>query len=504
MIHMQPGRGDFASGRRRAVARLAFIALLFSALAGAIAGQHEKRLIDFDQSFYLTIAYDLVHHGTFSNGIFDHVDSTRAKPPPGMFFAPLYPLVVAAAAKIDARFAATLDCTIEANEQHRPLETCEIYARPLLVANAVFITAGVVAIAATAETIFAGAALFYLAALLAAVGIGSEADLLSFLMTESLAFGLFSLFGLALVRALARGRWRDWALAGLAAGIAALVRPPYLLMLPLALVLLAAAALCRPRGSFAEGARAGNSAAGLPVPQRADGAGRRLAAAVPPAAAFVVAAALVLTPWLARNVISLGKLGFTEEYGAATLVERLAFNSMTGQEFALAFPYCVPTLGPAVVNALAGEGTMARFTWNSPGSFFEQGRSRREALLAAHGRLDPIIGGLMRDEMARDWWRHIGTSIALSWCGLWVSGLWSVLLLPMFAVSLWQARRRVPLLWFYAAPALALVGVHGVLANHYPRYNLGLIGPIAVGAAWVIVRAWQWARERRSSALKPG
>jgi hypothetical protein len=208
----------------------------------------------------------------------------------------------------------------------------------------------------------------------------------------------------------------------------------------------------------------------------------------------------VLAPWLVRNVVSLGKLGFTEEYGAVVIIERLAFNTMTGREFALAFPYCVPVIGPAAIDAALGKDAMARFQWDAPGSFFEDGRGRREALVKAHGRLDPIMGGLLRTELARDWWRHLATSVALSWCGLWVSKLWSVVLLPLFAAACVLAlRKRQPLLLLYAAPALALVGVHGLLANHYPRYNLGLIGPIAVGAAWMILRLWAGATPRASS-----
>jgi hypothetical protein len=482
--------GKVSAGKRRLVARLVFMTAVFASLAAMILSRPDRRLTDFDQSFYLTIAYDLVHHGTFSNGVFDTVDSTRARPAPGMFFAPLYPLVVAAASVVDRRFAATLDCTIEANETHRPLESCEIYARPLLLVHAALVTLGVIAIAATAETIFAGAAVFYLAGTLAAIGIGAESYLLSYLMTESLSFGLYGLFGWAFTRALAHGRWPHWAIAGLCGGVAALARPPFLLLVPLGLVLLVVAAAWRPQGTW-------QARQTLAAPRLA----QRLGAAMPAAIAFVLAAALVLTPWYVRNVVSVGKAGFTEEYGAATLIERLAFDTMTGSEFAFAFPYCVPTVGPAAVKATVGGDAMARFEWDRPGSFFAEGRARREALVARHGRLDPIIGAVLRDDMARDWGRHLATSIALSWCGLWVSGLWSVPLLPLFAVALWRARRRAPLLLFYAAPALALVGAYGILANHYPRYNLGLIGPIAAGAAWVLVTAYRrFGRRQRAGS----
>src|SRR5262250_3444786 len=58
--------------------------LAFAVLATAITIRRPKSLSDFDQSFYLTIAYDLDRHGVFSNGVFDNVDSTREVPPPGM------------------------------------------------------------------------------------------------------------------------------------------------------------------------------------------------------------------------------------------------------------------------------------------------------------------------------------------------------------------------------------------------------------------------------------
>jgi hypothetical protein len=71
--------------------------------------------------------------------------------------------------------------------------------------------------------------------------------------------------------------------------------------------------------------------------------------------------------------------------------------------------------------------------------------------------------------------------------------------LPVFA---WgcatAAREHKPLFVFYALPALILVGVHGAMANHYPRYNLGFIGPISVGAAWLILRGADALRKRRA------
>src|SRR5689334_7554171 len=103
-------RRGFVSGHSRVL-----VALVFVTLATAILLRPAKWLSDFDQSFYLTVAYDLVHHGVFSNGIFDKVDSTREVPPSGRFFGPIYPALVAAAMKLDARFGRAVDCSVEAN-----------------------------------------------------------------------------------------------------------------------------------------------------------------------------------------------------------------------------------------------------------------------------------------------------------------------------------------------------------------------------------------------------
>jgi hypothetical protein len=443
-------------------ARVLFAVAVFAALVAAITSRPAKRLLDFDQSFYLTIAYDLDRHGVFSNGVFDDVDSTTTRPPPGMFFSPLYPWVVLGAMKLDPRFARAVECAIEANHKKRDLATCEIYARPMLIIHAVFLTLGIVAIALTAELIFGGARVFFLAGALATIGAAAEAELFSNVMTESVWFSLYSVTMLTFVAGLVGFRGPYFVLAGLLLGVLCLTRPSFLVLAPVLIGIL----FVHLRW-FARAA---------PRPWLGH------------AAAFALAFLVLVVPWAARNYVSIGKAALTEEYGSVTLVERFAFNDMTLKEFLLAFPYCVPKLGPAAVELFA-PGAMSRFEWNQPGSFFEQGRARRVALVAAHGRLDPVIDQLVRDEMARNGWRHLLTTVPLGWCGLFVSGLWSLFMLPLFVWACVAAvRHGKPLFLLYALPGLLLVGLHSGVANHYARYNLGLIGPFAAGGAWVIVR----------------
>jgi hypothetical protein len=73
----------------------------------------------------------------------------------------------------------------------------------------------------------------------------------------------------------------------------------------------------------------------------------------------------------------------------------------------------------------------------------------------------------------------------------------------MFAVACVQAiRRPAPLFLMYSVPPLLMVGLHAAVANHYPRYNLGLIGPIAVGSAWFMVTAASAMVSRRRKARR--
>jgi hypothetical protein len=173
---------------------------------------------------------------------------------------------------------------------------------------------------------------------------------------------------------------------------------------------------------------------------------------------------------------------------------------MSVREFLLAFPYCLPGIGQPMVDGVFGRQAMARFVYSSPGGFFEAGRARRDELVAAHGRLDPLIGNLIRDEMRERWWRYLLVGLPLAWCGMWVGGVLGLALVPLFAwASIEAVRRSKPLFLLYAAPAVAMLGLHAAVANHYTRYNLILIGPFAAGAAWIMARTISSLTERRRS-----
>ena len=442
-------------------ARIVFGLVIFAVLAAAILARPPKGLSEFDQAFYLTVAYDINRHGVFSNGVLDDVDSTVAAPPPGMFFGPLYPWLIVGVAKFDARFAKSVDCGVEANHGARSDTECDVYVEPMLVIHALLLALGVLAIARAAGVMFASRTVFWLAGLLATGALLAEADLFSFLMTESVTFSLYSLTMLAMVLGWTTSRRRYFVMAGLGLGLLCLARFSFLVAAAVMPVLIVLHARFVAR---AQGARVVTSVLAF-------------------AAAFMV----VVLPWATRNAISVGKFALTEEYGSVTLIERFAFDRMTAREFLLAFPYCVPGIGPRVVQFIFGADAMVRFHYEQPGSFYEIGSRERWSLVATRKRIDPIIGGLFRAEMKENWWRYILVSMPLAWCGMWVGGWLSILLVPTFAATCVAAIRRAkPVFLLYAAPALVMLGLHAALASHYSRYNLALIGPFAAGAAWLM------------------
>jgi hypothetical protein len=452
-------------------ARIVFGLLTFAVLAAAILMRPPKQLSDFDQAYYLTVAYDLKHHGVFSNGVLDDVDSTVAVPPPGMFFGPLYPWLIVGVTKIDARFAESIDCGVEANHGARPVTECKIYVRSMHIIHALLLALGVLAIAHAAEVIFARCMVFWLAGVLATGALLADADLFSFLMTESMTFSLYSLMMLAMALGWTTSKRRYFVMAGLGLGLLCLARFSFLVQ---ALVI---PALIFVNARFAVRLHRGWAAINVLT--------------------FALAFLVVVLPWAARNAISVGKLALTEEYGSVTLVERFAFDQMTAREFLLAFPYCIPEIGPSAVRHAFGADPMARLQYDLPDSFYLIGSRQRWALVAAHKRIDPIIGELIRTEMRENWWRYILVSVPLAWCGMWVGGWLGLLLVPLFAATCVSAfRRSKPAFLLYVAPAVVMLGLHAAIASHYTRYNLILIGPFSAGAAWFMASIGANVRSR--------
>jgi hypothetical protein len=456
----------------------AFFLFAFVLLVTLILQRADRALNDFDGSFYVTIAYDLDRYGVFSNGVFGDVDDSVVKhPQPGMFFGPVFPFVVYTAMQLDPRFAEAVRCSVEADHGHRDEKTCEPYTWPIRLFNAFLLALGATAVACAARLLFPQQrGIFPLTGLLVLTALWQEIDILRLVMTESVLFGLYSLLTWSVLCSCQTSRATSFAASGLLLGILCLTKPSFLALLPI----LAGTTLFY-------------SYRIAKLPWR-----RTIAHLVP----FTLALGCVLSVWATRNLVSVGKFALTEEYGSAALIERFAYDDMTLREFLQAFPYCVPGLGDAVFDIDYGTDSMHRFVYHTPGSFFHVGNGRRAQLVEEHGRLDRLIEGIVREEMRANWWRYLLVNIPLVWCGMWIGSLASLLLVPLFAWACLRAvRRHEPVFLLYATPAILMLGLHAALGNHTTRYNLILIGPYAVAAAWLIRSACQDGRWRLRSPV---
>jgi hypothetical protein len=457
--------------------RIGLGVLTFAVLSVLILNRPIWTLQDFDQPFYIEIAYDLDKWGVFSNGFYADSESetdtdSTTKPPPGMFFGPVYPTMVFAAMKVDPRFAKSVRCSVTADRDDRDDRTCEQYERPMRLLNAFLLAGAVVALASTAELIFAGPAVFLVTGVLALAALACETLIFSYIMTEATIFSIYSVFAFANVLAWKTGRTRYYVIGGLLLGLLCLTKPSFVLFFPVALAL-SAFYLYR-----------------LAKPKPAHVLRHLLV--------FSLAFACPVGGWMTRNLVSVGKFRLTEEYGSAALIERFAYDDMTAKEFFLAFPYCTPGLGDLAFDRIYGNDSMHRFFYSTKNSFFNVGRDRRNALLDEYRRLDPLIAGIALKEMRANWWRYLAISIPLAWCGMWGGWIVSLFMVPLFAWSCIRARRtKQPLFLLYAIPPIVNLALDGLVGNQSTRYNLILIGPYAIGAAsfissWLESGHWRW------------
>jgi hypothetical protein len=446
----------------------------FMVICGLILTRPIATLQDFDQPLYITIAYDLDRYGTFSNGIYADAESdtdmdSTTRPPAGMFYGPIYPVLVYAAMQLDPRFGAAVRCSVAADRDDRDDPTCDRYELPMRLLNAFMLATAIMVIASTGEFLFPTGLTFLLGAAAALVAVACDSVIFSYIMTEATIFCFYSLFAFFSVRSWKSGRTVHYLLAGVWLGLLCLTKPSFLIQFPLALLL---------------GALVLSRSARKPID------------VLKPLLAFSITCGCLVGGWIARNAISVGKLGFTEEYGSAALIERFAYNTMSVREFFQAFPYCTPGLSELAFDKEGGNDSMHRFVYSTSGSFFHLGRDRRDNLLGEYGRIDPLIFGIARDEMRSNWWRHLLVSIPLAWCGLWAGWIASLFLVPLYVWACLRAlRERPPMFLFYALPALLNLALDGLIGNPSTRYNLILIGPYAIGAASLV--AMRLERGRR-------
>ena len=436
-------------------------ALLIVAVLGLLwPGRKTQPLALFDQQFYLGIAADLREHGRFTDGYqFAALGDDGARPS-GLRFAPLYPTLLAALASLDPGFRSAMACIVSSQGHDAGCSREATAARTLQVA----LLAGSLWLIWWMAAGLGGAAVGWLALLVALLTAPMLLDTADWLMTETLALALSTAATAAAVEAIIRPshRTRCLALCGGLLGFAVLTKPGFL-YLALACLL-----------------------AGAPLATR-----RRYRAAF---VGFAVCLAGVLAPWFARNLLVMHRLALTHGYDSHTLVQRLSFDAMSWREYRLSFVCWLPD-GNALGRALAGRGACDRFGWSDrPDTFYRIGLGPMlQSTLAAAGGYDHHLGYLLRRYILPHPLWYAAVSLPLALRGAWIDHDWGLVLGP---ICLWhtivalrdeEAAER-PFLAI-ALPAWFMLAFNASVAVNQTRYNLMLVPAYAIAGGLLLGRA---------------
>nr|WP_321983588.1 hypothetical protein [uncultured Lichenicoccus sp.] len=420
-------------------------------------------LSSYDQRFYLGIAYDLRQHGTFTDGFSYAGGGPDTIRPPGMRFAPLYPVLLAATAGIDPGLHAGIAC-VEATAGRdagcpRRAPVIRLMQFAMLAAFYWMLWIATAHALRSCRAAWTGLAIGLLAAPLLLLSVNT-------LMTETLSLVLSTSACTLAAEALQRpsaGRWRWWAAAGVTLGLDILSRPAFLYLFYASVLCAAAMLLVRP--TMRRGV-------------------------VSAAAAFTAGTALPVLPWIARNAVVLHRPALSFGYASHTLVQRIAFDAMTTREYGLSFVCWLPD-GSGLGRLIAGRQACDRFGWDEhPDSFYSIGNGPlMQQTLAASGGWPHHMGYLVQHYLLAEPLRHLLVSIPLALRGMYVNHWWGVLLAPVSVWAMtkaWRSRNWPVLL--LSLPAWFLLAFNAVVAVNQPRYNLLLVLPFSLAGALLCER----------------
>ncbi|MGH7014003.1 MAG: hypothetical protein ACREEL_07595 [Stellaceae bacterium] len=449
-------------------------ALLIAAAGLTLRGELMKHLAPAggDAPRYLRVASDLVVTGRYTDGL---GNPDRAKRPPGMFMAPLYPAFVAAVIPFSPQLAATAACYAEGNSP------CPEMLGPLIPLQFVVAAITLLLLWRLAATTTESEATGWIALVLAAFGSYEFASAALTAVTENLTLCLFTASQLALVAAARRDDRRLALLAGLFLGLTALTRPAFAYAAYAVLVV---------------------TLIGWLIPTLR----RRHRPMLGLGAAMTAGAALALVPWMTRNALELGVFNLTQGYGGKILAQRVAYDAMSWHEYLAGWFYYLPDFGTSLARALFPPDWYARLGWN-PGSYYDYSvRTLDPQTAAAAGGAQHQIGYLIRHYVLPDLPKFAAVTALLAWRGLWIGKYFGFIAFPLFvaAVAAAPLRRRAGRLLLLSLPALFMLAFQAAISVSMNRYNIDLSASFAIGAAVCFAALYERIAGRPGALTRAG
>lgn len=299
-------------------------------------------------------------------------------------------------------------------------------------------------------------------------------------LTEPLFLATVGAFLVSWLAVWSRPQSRMWAVfLGLALAATILVKPAFQAIVPLTLLLYAAAVF-----------RPGNTK-GL----------RRI---FPSAAIFLLTCLAALAPFLFYFNQCCGTFALAHpSLLEAALSHRVAYNAMGMREWLAGWIYFLPDFGDNLAPVLFPDLTQIRLGW-AQHSYYIHGRDVLHAEAQAITAPAAATGYLIETYILGDWLWHSATSALLFWRGLFVGKLWGLVALPFLIAYpfIASAQNRLKYL-ILVIPVLAIAGLQSGISVSIPRYNLALIAPMSFAFAWSVVALGEWAMTRTGARATP-
>ena len=441
-----------------------FLALIVACLI--IFAQSRHMIADpseHDANYYTSTAKDLVDTGVFTDGCCKEWSFRHGAKGQGMFFAPLYPALVAGAMKLDPGFYQTVSCHLS-REHQTGQRDCPMNIGVLRVFQTVLAVLSAFLVWFAGLVITGRLSIAWLAMILA-LSVKAYAYWSTAIMTEILVFPLFTLATSLYVLAYKKQKLSLWWAAGGVLALAALTKPSFSYLF-YALIPLSA---------------------GLAFYTSTD---KRKFLLVP--LTFILGFSCVAGPWIVRNGLALGKYDISGGYASFILVQRVAYNEMSWSEWGAFFVYGLPDFGDKLAKKLFDPESYERLDYADPKGFYQIGNNElRDQTIKDAGGLKNHLSYLLHNYVLKDLFKHIMVTLPLAWRGMWIGKYWGLVAIPVFAfVFVYAARRRWAEYILFALPPWFMVGFHAFTSVSVPRYNLILIPCLAIALAFALVKGW--------------
>lgn len=430
-----------------------------------------------DAREYLSIAYNIFHHGVFAYPL--------GQPPvPGVAREPGYPALLVMLFALDPHFeAVSRDCLT--TRKGCPPETYVV---------AQWLNRGLAA--------FAGLATFALATLVtrhwvggavAGIGIWVNSRLLkdlNFIISDALALFLVAVLLLALLIAWRRRSPGWWCLAGLVLAALALTKAAFLYYAAVLLPLLAVAGIVAVRRRPADTVRF-----------------------LTCAALFLGAFSLPTGAWMQRNADIDGRFAITEMNRAAIVLgTREIFNDFTPAQYAASFVHWTRGFGDNLARALFEPKVWKPFELDNPNGFYntavrrsseraqllirERGLSANEAHRAV---ADEQIAAILSRPVI-----HALTTLPVIYRGIWADEF-ALFSFPLLVACLWiSVKQRRWDIVLILSPGLFNLIFYALISYNIPRYQTTAAPDLSLALAVGVMALLAYLGRQPNAGPLPG